>query len=141
MVDRALAIVDHLDILVNNGGMLQRADSVDVKVEEWDYVSNPVICDKSLLTLGSECELEFSLCDLSSRRKTLYPSKKREHHQHRIAQLLHWWFTSGLVLGCKRSCSYGHESVVERVEWTQHPSQRDCTGKHRYRYVSLTRGH
>lgn len=40
MVDRALAIVDHLDILVNNGGMLQRADSVDVKLEEWDYVSD-----------------------------------------------------------------------------------------------------
>jgi NADP-dependent 3-hydroxy acid dehydrogenase YdfG len=43
VVDRALGIVDHLDILVNNGGMLQRADSVDVKVEEWDYVSGSVI--------------------------------------------------------------------------------------------------
>lgn len=39
VVDRALALVDHLDILVNNGGMLQRADSVDVTGEEWDYVS------------------------------------------------------------------------------------------------------
>ena len=77
MVDRALAIVDHLDILVNNGGMLQRADSVDVKVEEWDYVSDSPICDKSLLTLGPECEFEFALCYLSSRRKTLYPSKTR----------------------------------------------------------------
>jgi NAD(P)-dependent dehydrogenase (short-subunit alcohol dehydrogenase family) len=76
VVERALAIVDHLDILVNNGGMLQRADSVDVKVEEWDYVSDSVlrissVC--SVLTLGSECELELALCDLSSRRKTLYP--------------------------------------------------------------------
>jgi 2-deoxy-D-gluconate 3-dehydrogenase len=39
VVDRALAIVDHIDILVNNGGMLQRADSVDVKDDDWDYVS------------------------------------------------------------------------------------------------------
>lgn len=39
VVDRALAIVGRLDILVNNGGMLQRADTVDVKAEEWDYVS------------------------------------------------------------------------------------------------------
>jgi 2-deoxy-D-gluconate 3-dehydrogenase len=41
VVDRALEIVDHLDILVNNGGMLRRADTVDVKLEEWDYVSLP----------------------------------------------------------------------------------------------------
>jgi 2-deoxy-D-gluconate 3-dehydrogenase len=40
VVDRALEVVDHLDILVNNGGMLQRADTVDVKFEEWDYVSD-----------------------------------------------------------------------------------------------------
>jgi len=117
--------------------MLQRADSVDVKVEEWDYVSNLVICDKSLLTSGPECELEFSLCDLPSRGTTLHPSKKRKHHQHRISQLLYRWFTSGLVLGCKRSCGYGHQGFVERMEWTQHPSQRNRTGKHRYRYVSL----
>jgi hypothetical protein len=38
VVDRALAIVDHIDILVNNGGMLQRADTVDVKDDDWDYV-------------------------------------------------------------------------------------------------------
>jgi NADP-dependent 3-hydroxy acid dehydrogenase YdfG len=73
VVDRALAIVDHLDILVNNGGMLQRADSVDVKVEEWDYVSDFIEYVRSLLTLGPERELEFALCNLSSRRKTLYP--------------------------------------------------------------------
>jgi hypothetical protein len=28
---------------------------------------------RSLLTLGPERELEFALCNLSSRRKTLYP--------------------------------------------------------------------
>jgi hypothetical protein len=73
VVDRALAIVDHLDILVNNGGMLQRADSVDVKVEEWDYVSHFIEYVRSFLTLGPERELEFAFCNLSSRRKTLYP--------------------------------------------------------------------
>jgi 2-deoxy-D-gluconate 3-dehydrogenase len=39
VVDRALELVDHIDILVNNGGMLQRADSVDVTTQDWDYVS------------------------------------------------------------------------------------------------------
>ena len=70
MVDRALAIVGHLDILVNNGGMLQRADTVDVKLEEWDYVSSLV---SASLILGHECELEFAFRDLSSSRKALHP--------------------------------------------------------------------
>jgi NADP-dependent 3-hydroxy acid dehydrogenase YdfG len=43
VVDRALEIVDHIDILINNGGMLQRADTVDVKLEEWDYVSGLLV--------------------------------------------------------------------------------------------------
>lgn len=38
VVERTLQVVDHIDILVNNGGMLQRADSVDVTAEDWDYV-------------------------------------------------------------------------------------------------------
>lgn len=40
VVDRALKIVDHIDIVVNNGGMLQRTDSVDVSTEEWDHVGS-----------------------------------------------------------------------------------------------------
>ena len=62
--------MDHLDILVNNGGMLQRADTVDVKHEEWDYVSSLV---SASLTLGNERELEFAFRDLSSSRKALHP--------------------------------------------------------------------
>jgi 2-deoxy-D-gluconate 3-dehydrogenase len=38
VIDRALEVVDHIDVLVNNGGMLQRADSVDVTAQDWDYV-------------------------------------------------------------------------------------------------------
>ena len=38
VVDRALEVVDHLDILVNNGGMLQRCDTVDVTNGDWDQV-------------------------------------------------------------------------------------------------------
>lgn len=39
VVARALEVVDHFDILINNGGMLQRADSVDVTNDDWDQVS------------------------------------------------------------------------------------------------------
>lgn len=39
--DKALQVVGSggIDILVNNGGMLERTDSVDVSQEEWDRVS------------------------------------------------------------------------------------------------------
>lgn len=40
VVDRALKVVDHIDILVNNGGMLQRSDTVDVTNDDWDQVSH-----------------------------------------------------------------------------------------------------
>jgi 2-deoxy-D-gluconate 3-dehydrogenase len=38
VVTRALEVVDHIDILVNNGGMLQRCDSVEVTNDDWDQV-------------------------------------------------------------------------------------------------------
>lgn len=38
VVDRALEVVDHIDILINNGGMLQRSDTVDVTNDDWDQV-------------------------------------------------------------------------------------------------------
>lgn len=38
VVERALKVVDHFDILINNGGMLQRCDSVDVTNDDWDQV-------------------------------------------------------------------------------------------------------
>lgn len=113
MVDRALAIVDHLDILVNNGGMLQRADTIDVKLEEWDYVSIRPYRTILALTLGHECQFELPFCHLPSRRKTLHPEKEREHHQHSFAQLLYWWLPSCLLFSRKRCCSYCNESIVK----------------------------
>lgn len=38
VVERALKVVDHFDILINNGGMLQRSDTVDVTNDDWDQV-------------------------------------------------------------------------------------------------------
>jgi 2-deoxy-D-gluconate 3-dehydrogenase len=39
VVSRALEVVEEIHILVNCGGMLIRDDSVDVKVEDWNTVS------------------------------------------------------------------------------------------------------
>jgi adhesin HecA-like repeat protein len=40
--DRALEVAGGMiDILVNNGGMLTRTDTVDVSIAEWDNVSLP----------------------------------------------------------------------------------------------------
>ena len=50
VIDAAVGSMGRLDILVNNAGTIERADSVDVTMEEWDTVMNTNL--KSLFFLA-----------------------------------------------------------------------------------------
>jgi hypothetical protein len=131
--------VDHLDILVNNGGMLQRADTVDVKLEEWDYVSHSSHTKNNQLILGNERQLEFLVRNLPGGWPTFHTQKSRKYHKHRFAKLLYRRFSGGLVLRGQGSSRYCYESPIQRMERTQHPSQRRSSRQYRYRHVSTGR--